>query len=114
MENKLISWIKRELRVRDWSIRELARRSDVTHAHIAAVLRGEKKITFDFCASMAKALNEPAWKLFILAGLLDSVPEEVSQDEEVRVLLKIFLELPPEAQKDLINYAGWISLKYEN
>jgi transcriptional regulator with XRE-family HTH domain len=112
MENKLVDWIKRELQIRDWSIRNLARHSDVTHAHIAAVLRGDKKITWDFCASMSKALNEPVWKLFILAGLLDGIPEEISQNEELRVLLKIWLELPPEAQKDLVNYAGWIRLKY--
>lgn len=110
----MIGWIKRELQMRDWSIRELARHSDVTHAHIAAVLRGDKKITWDFCASMAKALNEPVWKLFILAGLMDSIPEEVNQDEKARVLLKMFHELPPEAQQDLINYAGWIGLKHQD
>ena len=113
MENKLVSWIKQELKARDWSIRELARRSKVSHAYLADVLRGDKDVNWYFCVVTANGLNEPVWKFFMMGGLLEDVPLEVSENEKTRLLIKIFNGLPPPAQDEALNYLNWLSIRHK-
>lgn len=67
--------------------------------------------TWNFCASMAEALNQPVWKFFDLAGLLNDVPKELLEDEKIRVLVKSFNQLSERDQEDVLNYIRWVKLK---
>lgn len=105
----MVSWVKKELETRKWSIRELGRRAGVSHAYIADVLRGDKEVTWYFCVVVANAFNEPVWNFFVMAGLLDQVPPEMIVDEKKRLLLKMFDELPPSAQEEALSYLKWLA-----
>lgn len=111
MDSKLIVWIKKELQLRNWSIRELARKSGISHAYIADILRGDKDVTWNFCLAIAHGFNEPVWNVFILAGMLDKVPEELVLDENRRLLLRIFNELPGSVQDEALSYLKWLAAR---
>lgn len=114
MENKLVTWIKKELDARNWSIRFLAKKSGVSHAYVAEVLKGDKDVNWYFCVATAKGFNEPVWKFFVMAGLIDEVPPETIQDEETRLMVKIFNDLPPRGQEEALSYLKWLATRYEN
>lgn len=111
MTDRFVDWIKSELAQRQWSIRKLAGHSPVTHAYIAKVLRGDMPVTWNFCAAMADAFDQPVWKFFLLAGLVDDVPNEVLQDEKIRVLIKSFNQLSEKDKDEVLNYIRWVKLK---
>lgn len=76
MQNKLIDWL--EEKRGDTSIRQMATQLDLSHSHLAKVLKGEKPITWDFCATVAEKMNLDYVEAFTLAGLLPtkSQPEK--------------------------------------
>ena len=83
----------------------------MTHAYIAKILRGEMSITWNFCASMAKAFDQPVWKFFAMAGLLEDVPRDLWEDEKIRVLIRSFNLLSEKDKDDVLNYIRWVKLK---
>jgi transcriptional regulator with XRE-family HTH domain len=114
MQERFIEWLKKEMVRRGWSIRELARHSDMTHAYIANVLRGEKPLTVNFCFSMANALNEPVWKLLLLAGFVEDVPPEVKEDQELRLVMTMFNKLSVSSRKEAISYLNWLASREDS
>lgn len=114
MQDRFLEWLKKELIRRGWSQRELARHSDITHAYISDVMRGDKPLTVNFCFSVANALNEPVWKLLMMAGFVEDVPPEVKEDQELRLLMKIFNSLPASSRKEVISYVNWIAARDNN
>lgn len=114
MHDRFLEWLKKELIRRGWSQRELARRSGLAHAYIASIIRGDKPLTVNFCFSMAEALNEPVWKLLLMAGFVKDVPEEVIQDEELRLVVKIFNNLKSSSKKEAISYLQWLGKRDDN
>lgn len=109
-----MDWLKKEMVVRGWSQRELARHSDLTHAYISKVIKGDQPVTVTFCFSMAEALNEPVWKLLLIAGFVKDVPPEISGNENLRLLIKIFNGLSVSGQKDALSYLQWLAVKDNN
>lgn len=70
-------------------MRELARRAQLSHAHVSFVLNSQREVTFDFCAAIARAFDLPAIEVFRKAELLpprsttaEAVAEIVSQLED--------------------------------
>lgn len=114
MGDKFIDWLKKEMSLRGWSQRELARHSDVTHAYISKVIKGDQPVTVTFCFSMADALNEPVWKLLLIAGFIKDVPPEVSENQNLRLMMKIFNGLSLSGQKDALSYLQWLAAKEDN
>ena len=112
-DNKLIKWINRELLARGISQRDLGKLAGISHAYVSDVLREAKPITWNFCLAISKALNEPVWNLFIMAGLINDVPQSLHDDEEIRMLIKMFSQLPPPEKSDVMKYLQWIKLKGE-
>lgn len=55
-----------------WSQRELARRADVSYAHIAEIERGRKKASPDVLRRIARALGVPYGEWAILVGYADA------------------------------------------
>lgn len=111
MTDKLIQWVDRQLKIREISQRELAKRAKVSHSLISNAMRGERTVTWDFCLAVSKGLNEPLWNILIMAGFLEDVPQDVAQSEEVRNLILKFEELSSENKADVIKYIDWLLLR---
>lgn len=111
MENRLVEWIKRELLVRELSQRQVAKRSGMSHAYLSDVLRGEKDITCNFCFSVAKGLNEPVWNILMMSELIDDVPTDLMESEEIRVLVRKYNNLALDGRKDVLKYIDFVALK---
>jgi transcriptional regulator with XRE-family HTH domain len=65
-----VNWLNEELGKRDWSIRELARRSGISHASISQVLNRHRYPGSDFCLAIARGLQLPPEEVFRRAGIL--------------------------------------------
>jgi transcriptional regulator with XRE-family HTH domain len=111
VSEKLIKWVDRQLKIKDISQRELAKKAGVSHSLISNAMRGERPITWDFCKAVSKGLNEPIWDILKLADFLEDVPQEVSQTEEIKALILKFNELTQENKDDVIKYVDWILLR---
>lgn len=48
-----------------------------------------------------------------MAGLINSVSDDVVQDEETRSLVKSFYDLPLEGRKEVLDYIKWAGVKYK-
>lgn len=91
MDTNLSTWLANELKTRGWSIRELARRANISHTTIADVLSGQRAPTWDFCATIARTLGEQPENILRLAGLLSPLPPPVEHEQEA---LSLFRSLP--------------------
>ena len=74
--SELTTWLSTELERRGWSIRELARRANISHTWIANVLSGQRPASWDFCAAIAQALLKQPEEVFRLASLLPNRPAQ--------------------------------------
>jgi len=103
---RFVDWVNRELQERGWSQSELGRRAGVDNSTISRVLDGSRSPTFDFCAAIARPLEERPEEVFRLAGLL---PAHRGSEEErvIRELEDIARELGPEEQQRVTEYALW-------
>ena len=97
--DKLSEWITEELNTRGWSIRELARRAELSHATINGVLSGTANPGLDFCKGVARALHVAPEDVIRKAGLLPYIPPDVHQSDE---LLHYFTQLPNEDRQRII------------
>jgi transcriptional regulator with XRE-family HTH domain len=113
MMNTLLQWVKHQLKVKSISQRELSRRAGVSHSLISNALRGERPVTIDFCKAVAKGLDEPIWNVLIMGGILDEIPKELTESEEIKLLILKFDRLNVSNKADLLKYLDWILLKQE-
>ena len=111
MSEDLIDWINKKLKTKKLSQRDLARRSGFSHTLISDALRGTRPITFDFCLAVSKGLNEPLWKILQMAGYVEKLPQDIINDEEIRVLVEKFNGLSPSGKIELLNFLDWLILK---
>lgn len=107
----LEKWLADELNIKQLSQREAARRAGISHAYLSDILRGDKEPTCNFCLAMAKALNEPVWKLLELGGFVNNVPKNLLETEDINALLLKYNELNPNHKKELIDYIDWLLIK---
>ena len=80
MSDNLINWIEHEINTRGWSIRELARRSELAPTTISDVLGNRARAGLQFCNGIARAFKVPPERVFREAGLLPAVI--IGQDDE--------------------------------
>lgn len=102
MSDELRAWLSEELEQRHWSHRELARQSGLSHSLVSKTLAGERKVTITFCYKIAQALDQPPDKLLRLAGILPTWP--ASEDATLQELIELARTLPPEDQKEILEY----------
>ena len=105
MASKLDQWLIQELENRGWSIRELARRAQLSHGTINSVLAGRSKPGIDFCLGIAKALHIDPVQAFRMAGILPQEPEETVS---VRELVFLFDQLDEETKEEAIDYLRFL------
>jgi transcriptional regulator with XRE-family HTH domain len=80
MNEKFIDWINKEMKKKNWSIRQTAKASGLSPALISITLSGEKP-TFNTCAGLAEAFNVSPNFVFQLAGLIESQKHDELTDE---------------------------------
>lgn len=72
-----------ELKIRDWSVNQLAKRSHISPGYIGRVIRGERTIGTDACRAIARAFGKNENEYLALAGL--AAPGPVPSDVRDRV-----------------------------
>lgn len=92
-------WLLKELDERRWSMREFARRSDVSESTISRVVSGKRNPSSALCRRMAEVLHLPPERIFREAGLLPSTPEESPRIKEV---LYLFRQLPEDERRRIL------------
>jgi len=92
MVNDLVDELNAALSDRAWSMREFARRADMSHALVSQVINRTAPISADFCIKTAHALDWKPEHALRLAGILDPLPPEVPEERE---LLRLFRDLDP-------------------
>jgi transcriptional regulator with XRE-family HTH domain len=111
VSDKLADYINRELNARQWSVRELARRSGLAHTTINDVTALRSNPGLEFCRSIARAFNVPPEQVLRLAGLLPPVPEETVTIAELVFLAN---QLPLDEQEKLVQIAkAWAGAREE-
>jgi transcriptional regulator with XRE-family HTH domain len=111
MEPQLFRWIVDETERRNWSNNELAKRAGLSPSYVSMVLSGQRSVTFDFCAGIAKAFGERPEVIFRKAGLLPTSSGKMSElSEDEKELVEAYRELSPGLKpvalgllKDLLN-----------
>ena len=102
-------WIETQLNDKGWKPADLARAAGVTDAALSRVLSGSRNPGPDLCRAIARALNEPAEKVFRLAGLLPPLP--ASDDSTLQELLELARNLPPDQRQQALDYIRFL---YQN
>jgi len=108
MSNNFSDWLVKEMEIRNLTARKLDKLSGISHSHISKIVRGEVIVTWEMCDKLAKTFNLPVWKLFLLAELIEKVPDELLEDERIRTLVNSFYQLSEVGQLELLNYAAWL------
>jgi len=73
--NDFSSWLAGEIESHGYTLRELDRLSETSHATISRVLSGARNPGSDFCTAIATAFHLPPELVFRKAGLLPSQPQ---------------------------------------
>jgi transcriptional regulator with XRE-family HTH domain len=98
----LPDWLSAELKLRGWTVQELARRSGLAATTIGDVLNDKTNPGATFCLRVAEALNFPADVVFRHAGLL---PEVTPTQEQEAELLEYFQYLTGDDRDTVIRLA---------
>jgi transcriptional regulator with XRE-family HTH domain len=88
-------------------MRELARRSGVSHATISTVISGETRPSFEFCQAVAKPLEIRPEEVFRLAGLLRPLRGD-EKEATYRELVDIAREMTVEERRMMIDFGLWL------
>jgi transcriptional regulator with XRE-family HTH domain len=123
---ELSPWLAKQLQDRRLSMRELARRSKITHSTISDVMAGKRQPTSDFCKAIAKALDVPQVEIEILAGILPKQPgwtpeleewnavfEQLSDDDRAELLMLGRTKVGRHGKKKAEQTAEWNCLWFQ-
>jgi transcriptional regulator with XRE-family HTH domain len=105
-DNEMVVWLNEQLNERGWSMRELARRSGLSHAVISLVLSKHNAPGLDFCVGVARALDVPPENVLRMAGL---IPKRTTRQEMVDEILYHFEGLNEDDQLRVITMTWALS-----
>lgn len=88
-------WLLEELAERRWSMREFARRCEVTESTISRIISGKRNPSSELCRTMSHVLRLPPERIFREAGLL---PPALEHSPDIKEALYLFRELPEDEQ----------------
>ena len=100
------AWLEEELKSRDWSQSELARRGHIRPNTVSRVLNRERAPGPEFCKAVARALGYPPEVVFRKAGIL---PPKPPQDEETEIALHLLKQLPPEKRQAALQFLKFLA-----
>ena len=111
MNNELSTYLNEELQKRGWSIRELARRSGVSHTAVSYVMSGQREAGLRFCNGVARALDVPPEIILRLAG---RIPQRATRKQLTDEILFYFDRMDEIEQLRLITIAFALSRRDKN
>ena len=89
-------WINKEIKERGWSLRELARRSNLSSTAVINVMNQHRSPGANFCKGIARALRVSPEEVMRHAGILPPSPPKTLRLSEA---LRLFASLPEERQE---------------
>jgi transcriptional regulator with XRE-family HTH domain len=95
MDGRMAVWFRTQIEDRGWSLREMARRVDVSHTTIVNLVNGRSRPSVELCKRVAHTFGVSHLEVMRLAGLLDPAPPDTARLEEVK---QLFTELTREEQ----------------
>lgn len=102
------TWIIEELKKRNWSGRELARRTGLSQSIVQKTLKGERNPSSEFCIRVAEALGESPEKLLRMSGILPQIIEDEALVHELFELLRI---LNRDQKFEVLRYIRYLVLQ---
>ncbi len=102
MDKMFSEWLAIELEKREWSPARLARVANISRTAISNILSGTRRAGPDVCKAIARAFNLPQISVFVAAGLLDPIPDQSSEVDE---LVHCFQQLNQADRNELIEIA---------
>jgi len=114
MSDKMITWIEQEIQDRGWTIRELARRSDLSPSTVSEILNRNTQPGLKFYLGMSKAFKVPRQWVFRLAGVLE--PSIIGEDnaEHKEKLLDYFDVLDSQGRRTILSLAQTLYEQRQN
>jgi len=91
-ESGFADWLTTEIFQCGWTLRELARRSDLTLATIGGLLAGATRPTWEQCVRISRAFRMSPTAVFRKAGLLPATPR--TREELVQEVMEALALLP--------------------
>ena len=107
MNDELSTWLSQQLKQRNWSHNELARRAGVSQSAVSGTLSGSRKAGAEFCVKVANALGESPEQMLRLAGILPSLSS--SEDATLQELMELARTLPPDQRQQILDYVRFLS-----
>ena len=101
-------WLENEMRVRDWTRTETARRGSISISMLDKVISGHAEPGRRFLDGIAKAFKKPHEEVYRAAGILPSATKTETKTEEEKLIDQInaMMEgLSEESKKDIYEYA---------
>jgi len=98
----VIDFLKDNMKKRNWSQADLARKSGLDTSLVSNILSGRRNIGVTSANAIAKAFKIPPEIIFRKAGLL---PEVFDSSERLEELIYLYNLMPEVYQNDLIDYA---------
>jgi len=81
---------------RGWSMRELGRRAGVSNALVSLVVNEQAAASAEFCIKVADAFGWPKEETLRLAGILDPLPPEVADEQD---MIRAYRAIAPELRQ---------------
>jgi len=109
MGEELNSWLEGMLKETGWSVRELARRAEVSQSYTSRVLSGKQEPGAKFYRGIAKAFDLAVSEVERLDR--EGVEPDSISDAPItlREAWQILKGLDPEKQNDLLRYARYLN-----
>lgn len=114
MGENLNKWIRRMLQEKGWSVRELGRRSSLSHSYISNVMKGRQEPGIKFYRGLSDALGvsidsiERLDREGVEPGQVDNLDDDLTLSEAMEIMKR----LTPEGRKELLKYALLLTSRY--
>lgn len=97
----LNDWLLKEMKSRNWTQAELARRAGVSRTAIGDVLSGKRNMGKDLAQLVAEAFKIPVVEVYRVAGIL---PPEPNENPIIKQIAHLAIDLPDDEQQDILEF----------
>lgn len=108
MYTDFIDWLNEELSKRDWSMRELARRANVSPSTINHVMAGRRNPGTVLCNGLAQAFNMSPESVLKKAGLIPNNSHNNTERMTIREIWSILRQMDDNQLNEVRNYARYV------
>lgn len=102
----MVNWVNEQLKIKGWSMRELARRANISPATVSKVLSNKQNPGNDFYLGVARAFGVTLESVERLE-LNGTVPISRLNEQKFRELMELAQSLTDEDLADVVDYATY-------